>query len=195
MDFAVIEPALAAWASALTGVEATCVLWENAPRVQHNGRIVLLSWVSSVGRGVDGVAWEYAAHADPLQEMTPVSRGPRELVVQLSAQTHDQRPGQTARALLEQLRDRLHWPSGRAILSAAGLALGSMPGSVTPADYRVDGRMVSRAVLDVRLNAVSNAADTAGRTGYLATVAVASALTDPAGDPLPASLQLGDTLP
>lgn len=195
MLFSVIEPALLGWVSALTGIERLCCVWKNAPRPQHNGRLVLLSWVSSTGRGTDGVSWEYAANADPLQEVTPVSRGPRELVLQVSVESFDQRPGETSRAALEQLRDRLHWPSSRAALAAVGLALGSMPGGVIEADYAVDKRMVSRSLLEVRLNGASTSRDIAGRTSYIATADVTAAITDPAGTPLAASIQPGGTLP
>lgn len=195
MDFAVLEPGLVVWVALLTGLTPGSVQWQNAARVQTNGRACDLSWIGSQGRGVDGTAWRYATNADPLQEMTPVSQGPRELTLQLSAETYSQRPGETGRAALEQLRDRLHWPSSKAALRAVGLALGSMPGAVTTSDYRSGGRTISRCLLEVHFNAVAAGADAAGRTSYLATAVVTPVLTDPAGDPLPDSLQPGGTLP
>lgn len=197
MDLTVIEPGLLAWASALTGVPLPFCLWENQPRVQHQGQLVLLRWVSGAGKGVDGFVYEVDPDVDPAEgpEMMAVSRGPRQLVVQVDVEVYDQRPGRTARAALERLRDRLYLPSSAALLEAAVVALGAAPGSVLPTDYEGDnGRMVSRATLDVPLNAASVTVD-AGRLYSVATAGLTAALTDPAGTPLPAPIQPGGTLP
>lgn len=189
MNLATIEPALVQWAAALTGVEASCVLWENAPRVRHNGRLVLLSWVSRTGVGVDATAWNYAANADPLAEMTPSAEGARELVVQVSVEvTTDQRPGYNAAALAEQARTRIRWPRALAMLEASGLALATV-GPATQADYPADGRLVSRSLFEVRFNAVASEADAAGATSYIATVGATGTVRAPDGTDVPSTLQ------
>lgn len=189
MNLATIEPALVTWAAALTGVEASCVLWENAPRVRHNGRLVLLSWVSRTGVGTDGTEYVYAADADPLAEMTPTTSGNRELVVQVSVEvTTDQRPGYNAAALTERARTRIRWPRALAMLEAVGLALATV-GPATQADYPADGRMVARSLFEVRFNAVASEADVDGRTSYIATVELDAAVERPDGTDLPATLQ------
>jgi hypothetical protein len=195
MDLATIEPALLAWAAALTGVPVAFCQWENAPRVQHRGQLVLLRWVSGVGRGSDGFTYEVDDDVtDDGPEMVAVSRGPRQLVVQVDVEVHDQRPGQTARALLERLRDRIYLPSSTDLLDAANVALGAPPGSILPLDYDIDGHFVSRCVLDVNLNAASVTRDT-GRVYSVATVGLSAALSDPAGAALADSIQPGGTLP
>ena len=167
MDLATIEPALLGWAAAITGVESTCVLWENAPRVRSNTALVLLSWVSIVGVGTDETSWAYAENVDPLQEMTATVAGPRTCVLQLSVETYDQRPGYTARAIAETARTRARGPRSEAALLAAGLGLAGV-GDVRNADYRVDQRWIARTVMECRLNAESRVVD--GTTSYIATV-------------------------
>ena len=194
MDLTSIEPALAALLATLSGVEATCVVWENAPRPRYNSRLALLSWVSGVGVGVDETTWDYAVAVDPLAEMTPTVTGQRKVVLQVSVESLDQRPGYTARNTLEEVRTRLQSPSALAALKAVGLAFASS-GNVTPADYRVDGRWLSRSVLDVRLNALSRITDTAGRTSYLATIGAVPTITRPDGAAVDPDIAPGGTLP
>lgn len=167
MDLATIEPALVTWAAAVTGVEASCVVWENAPRVRPNTALVLLSWVSIVGVGIDETAWTYEANADPLAEMTATVAGPRACVLQLAVETFDQRPGHTARAIAEVARTRAQGPTSLAALQAVKLGFAGV-GLVTNADYRVDQRMISRTVMEVRLNAESRVTDST--TSYIASV-------------------------
>lgn len=189
MDLATIEPALAALAATLTGVEATCCVFENAPRPRANTALVILSWVSRSGFGTDETSWEYAANADPLLEMTPTVQGPRVASLQFAVEVFaDQRPGHNAASLIERARTRLRWPSSLTTLSAAGLALASI-GAATQADYRADGRMVSRSLFEVRLNGASTEADTAGATSYIADADVTGTVTDAEGTALPETLQ------
>lgn len=167
MDLASIEPALLTWAAAVTGVEASCVLWENAPRVRPNTALVLLSWVSVTGVGTDETSWAYEANTDPLQEMTATVAGPRACVLQVAVETFDQRPGYTARAIAESARTRARGPTSEAALLAAGLGLANV-GDVRTADYRVDQRWIPRTVTEFLLNAESRVTD--GTTSYIASV-------------------------
>ena len=189
MDLATVEPALCALAAKVTGIEAGCCAFVNAPRPRHNGKMALLSWVSRTGRGLDASSWEYAENADPLLEMTPSAGGAREASLQFSVEVYvDQRPGYNAAALLERARTRLSWPSSLAALAAAGLALATI-GPATQADYRADGRMVSRALFEVRFNAVDFEDDLDGRTSYIATAEVTGAVVDVDGTGRPDSIQ------
>lgn len=194
MDLATIEPALAAVASAITGVEAGCCVWENAPRPRHNGRLVTLSWVSNAPAGTDAVGWEYAPNADPLLEMTPTAKGHRKPRVQIVVEVHDQRPGYNAAAVVERARTRLTWPSVRRALTAAGLALAG-DGEAVNLDGKVDGRLVSRRAFELRFNGVSTEADAAGRTSYIASVGLTPTIRRPDGAPVDSDLQPGGTTP
>lgn len=190
MNLTTIEPALCAIASSLTGITAACCLFENAPRpMSADGRFVILSWVSRSGVGQDGLRWDYAVAADPLDEMTPTVQGSRECRLQFAVEiTADQRAGHSAAALAETARTRFTRPSIRAALEAAGLALASV-GAATQADYPADGRMVSRSLFEVVLNAHASEADTTSRTSYIATVEAVAAIEGVDGIDLPASIQ------
>jgi len=194
VDLATIEPALTSLASALTGVESACVVWENAPRPRHNGRLVLLSWVAIAGAGVDETSWAYAENADPLLEMTPTVNGQRKATLQIAVEVIDQRSGHNARQLAERARTLAQGPSSLAALAVVGLAFaGAEP--VQQADYRVDNRMVSRCTVDFHLNALSTVTDTAGATSYIATVETAATITHPDGTAVDSDAQPGGTLP
>lgn len=194
MDFEAVEAGLLDWASVVTGVERACCQWENEARVQDNGRLCLLSWVSSVGFGTDDRAWVYAANADPLLEMTPVISGPRSYVLQISVECIDQRSGHTARASLERARERIQAPSALARLKALDLAYADL-GTVLTTDYAVDDHLVSRCTLDVTLNASGSFTDTDGRTSYIATLALSSTVTRPDGSAAPSAAIPGGTIP
>lgn len=194
MDHAVVGPALVTWAAALTGVPASCVLWENQPRVQHNGQLVLLRWVSEVAVGVDAPRWDYAAAPDPLAEMTPTVEGNRQLALQVDIEVHDQRPGVNAHAIASRARTRVYWPSLLASLRAVGLAVARVE-QVVVTDYPVDGRFVSRRTFDVILNAVSAEADAAGATSYIATVTTVGTVTRPDGGAIDPDIAPGGTAP
>jgi hypothetical protein len=191
MDFETIEPALLLLVASATGVEASCVLFENAPRVRHNGQLALLSWVSTgnVGGATDEERWAYVSNANPLQEMRVTLAGPRELRLQVSVETLDQRPGYTARALAERARARFAAPSARAALEAVGLAFVRAT-EVTRADYRVDGRVVPRSLFEAQMNGAASFEDTDARTSYIATVGVTATVKRPDGSTVsPSSLQ------
>lgn len=194
MDHATLAPALLDWVSALTGVTRLCCQWENEPRVQHTGQLVLLRWVSEVAVGVDAPRWDYAAAVDPLAEMTPVVEGNRQLALQVDIEVHDQRPGVNAHAIASRARTRVYWPSLLASLRAVGLAVARVE-QVLVTDYPVDGRFVSRRTLDVILNAVSAETDAAGATSYIATVTTVGTVTRPDGGAIDPDIAPGGTAP
>lgn len=188
MDLSVAEPALCALVSAVSGLPAAACLFENMPR-PLGSPLALLSWVSRRGVGLDGVTWAYEAATDPMEEMTPTVQGSREASLQIAVEVYaDQRSGHNAASIVEHIRTRLDRPSSRAALEAAGLALATK-GPATQADYKADGRMVSRSLFEVVLNGRATEADTAGRTSYIATVEVTAALEGVDGDALSDSIQ------
>jgi hypothetical protein len=188
VNHTLIEPALCSLASAITGVDAGLCVFQNAARPRHNGTLVTLSWVSIESVGTDEQEWTYAANADPLLEMTPTVQGPRAATLQLSIESTDQRPGYTAHALADKARTRLFWPSSLEALSDVDLALASI-GNVVTADYKVDGRWLSRCTLDVRLNGIASEADLNGRTSYIATVEATATIRSPNGTALDIDIQ------
>lgn len=191
MNFPTYQPALVTWVKALTGLAV--VQFENEPRVQHDGRLGLLSWVSARGVGTDEVRIDVdSGAAKPSPNLTPVQLGQRSLTLQISIEVHDQRATAHARMLLEQLRDRVRWPSSMKTLRTANLGLANV-GTVTPADYRVSApvpRWISRCLLEVTFNATTEEVDTAGKFPSIETVEVTSHIKNPAGVEVAPSLQL-----
>lgn len=190
MNLTTIEPALRAIAASITGIALPLCVFENVPRPQSpDGRMVILSWVSRSGFGQDSARWDYAADADPLQEMTPTVHGSREARLQFAVEvTVDQRPGYSAAAIIERARTRMSRPSSLAALEAVDLALASV-GPATTADYNADGRMVSRSLFELALNGVANDADADGRTSYIASVEATASVTNAGGTTLSSTVQ------
>jgi hypothetical protein len=188
MNFATINPALCTLASKITGVEAGCCVFEDAPRPRSNGSLAILSWVSpGAAVGIDATRWAFESHPDaPLTEMTPTVGGDRIAVLQIAVETTAS--WTAAEIAANRARTLLRAPSSLAALRAVGLALATV-GPTTRAPYTADNRRVARSLFEVRLNAVDEQADTDGRTSYIATVEVTGAVVDPAGTDLPDSIQ------
>jgi len=193
VDLATVEPALSALVARATGITAACVQWENAPRVQHNGSLALLSWVSETSIGHDETQWSYTdvGEGDPLTEMTPTARQRVRAVLQVSVEVHDQRPGVNASAIAQRIPARLRAPSFVAEIAALGLGLANV-GDVRRADYEVDDRFVSRTLVELTFNAHTTFVDEAGRNAAIATVEIDATVLSAGGAELPATLA-GDT--
>lgn len=194
MDLATIAPALSALVARATGITAALVQWENEPRRQHTGSLALLSWVSETSIGHDETAWTYTdvGDGDPLTEMTPTTRQRVRAVLQVSVEVHDQRPGVNASAIAQRVPARLRAPSFVAEIAAMGLGLADI-GDVRREDYDVDGRFVSRALVEITLNAHTTFVDEAGRNASIAQVEVDATVLSAGGSTLPATLA-GDTI-
>ena len=196
MDLEAIEPGLRAWIATLTGIAAACVTFENAPRPQAvaPGQ-ALLSWVSVTAKDTPGVVWDYdadAGAADALTEMVPTVLGDRVLVLQVGVESIDHRPGYSASVLAQRIADRAFSPSSDATLASLNLGLADV-GAPQRADYASDGRMRSRAVVEVRLNASFAFTDTDGSTSSIASVTADATVTGSSGSPLPDSVDPGGT--
>ncbi len=189
MDLAVVAPALSALVARATGITAALVQWENEPRRQHNGSLALLSWVSTPSIGHDETAWAYTdvGEGDPLTEMTPTTRQRVRAVLQVSVEVHDQRPGVNASAIAQRVPARLRAPSFVAEIAAMGLGLADI-GDVRREDYDVDGRFVSRALVELTFNAHTTFVDEAGRNASIAQVEIDATVLSAGGAELPATL-------
>jgi hypothetical protein len=194
VDLATVEPALSTLVARATGITAALVQWENAPRVQHTGSLALLSWVSETSIGHDETRWAYTdvGNGNPLTEMTPTVRQRVRAVLQVSVEVHDQRPGQSASAIAQRIPARLRAPSFVAEIAAMGLGLAAV-GDVRRADYDVDDRFVSRALVELTLNAHTTFVDTDGRNASIAQVEIDATVLSAGGTTLPATLA-GDTI-
>src|SRR5690606_13125172 len=97
---------------------------------------------------------EYDDEDDTIRQ---VEKGARVLVVQIAAESDSQELSKSSLAVAERVRSRLPLLEVRALVEATGLALAST-GPVFDASYRDPsdaGRVHSRAVFDVRFNAVN----------------------------------------
>lgn len=194
MHLETIEPGLCAWIATLTGIAVALVTFENAPRpMDAPGGRATLSWVSMAAKDTPGVVWDYDAGAvDALAELTPTVLGDRVLVLQVGVESIDHRPGYSASALAQRIADRAFSPSSDAALEALNLGLADV-GAPQRADYASDGRMRSRAVVEVRLNASFAFTDTDGSTSSIASVTADATVTGSSGSPLPDSVDSGGT--
>lgn len=195
MDLADIEPGLATWVAARTGIAAAVCTWENAVRPHFVSTRALLSWVSMPSKGTPGVVWDYdeaAGEVDALTEMVPTVMGDRLLVLQVGVESIDQRPGYSASVLAQRLCDRAHAPSSDVALETLNLGLADV-GAPQRADYAADGRMISRAVVEIRFNASFAHIDTDGTTSSIESVEVNATVTGSNGSPLPSSVDGGGT--
>jgi hypothetical protein len=188
MDLATIEPALLAAVSTITGLSAAACVFENAPRPIAQA-VALLSWVSRSGVGIDEASWTYEAAEDPIDEMTPTVEGPRYAVLQIAVEVYaDQRSGHNAASIAERARTRLMLPRVLDALAESSIAVATV-GPATQADYTADGRMVSRSLFELRLNATSVATDTDGRTSYIADASITATVRDATGSTVSETLQ------
>ena len=181
MNFPAIKAALKTLVATLTG--AALVQFENEPRKAYHGVIVLLSWVSGVGVGIDENRWDIDENIDaPDPNATPIIHGLRTLALQVSAEVHDQRTvSEDARGMLEHLRTRIRRAASLAALKAVNIGLIDC-GNVLQSDYKVDGHVVSRCLIELRFNAVEFDRDTDGATSTIETVEVTSHAANTAGD-------------
>lgn len=191
MNLATIEAGLIAWVKTYSGL--TVAVFENMPRPFTPGAIGILSWVSSVAPGVDETRWEVddlVAAPDP--NATPIQTGPRVLALQIAVETIRQSASAPhSRAYLETLRTRHRRDASLAALKALNVASAGL-GSITQVDYMADGRMVSRALCEMRLNAAAFDRDNAGATSTIETAEVTSHVDGVDGVELPPPLNYTD---
>lgn len=195
MDLATIEPGLLAWLSTLTGTALALCVKANAARpvVPAGAALVLIQWVSIPQVGLDAEEWEYnEAAATAVTELTPSLHGDRRPVLQVDVEVEDQRAGYDASAVAQRVVDRCRAPSSLTALEALNVALAGVTG-VRRTDYAFNGRMTSRATLELTFNAVSHYTDTAGQTATITSVQIGATVTGSAGTALPDTVDSGGT--
>jgi hypothetical protein len=177
MDFGAIEQGLSTLIETVSGIPVVC--WENAIRQRHGGEIVLLSWVSINQRGRDESRIVDSGASAPTPNLTEELYGLRAASIQIAVETNDARgSGPNATAYCERIRSRLGLDSSGESLRALGLAV-STTGAVVRADYSFDGRMVSRSLFELRLNAIALETDAA--IPSIDTVVATSEIESPTG--------------
>lgn len=98
----------------------------------------------------------YAAPGAPLGSIVESANGNRELVIEVTCDRFDQ--SAPAYETIQRIRDRLWLRSARAECAALGIAV-SKSGPIRRIDADLDGRSVSRYVLEIWANSMSNATD------------------------------------
>jgi hypothetical protein len=195
MDLATIEPGLLSWLSTLTGAASALCAKANATRpvVPAGSALVLMQWVSIPQVGLDAEQWEYNdAATTAVTELTPSLHGNRRPVLQVDVEVEDQRAGYDASAVAQRLVDRCRAPSSLTALEALNVALAGV-GAARRTDYPFNGRMVSRASVELTFNAVSHYTDTAGQTATVTSVEIGATVTGSAGTALPNNVDSGGT--
>lgn len=131
--------------------------WRQQPQQMHASSQVTIDWLTERGLGVDELVVEDVDEegeptTDPelVDGVRETAHGLREVTLQVTAWTADQRLGRSARALLERLRARLHWTSATVLLAELGLGLVRIEPTLT-LDPSQDGRAASVATMDVVL--------------------------------------------
>lgn len=193
MNFEAIQPALVVLVAALAGLNVKAVAWKDEPRpMPHDGRQVLLSWVTDVGVGVDEIRFE-----DPEDEeathVVPVVVGNRVVALQVQIETQNTKPNAPhALALAERVRTRLARPSTFTALQAINLGLIGA-GVITLPNYESNQRVVATAVVEIRFNATVTDRDTDDETqGVIEHAEITTEFAGEDGTQLPASVQAID---
>lgn len=98
----------------------------------------------------------YAGPGAPLGSVIYSANGNRELTIAITCDRFNQ--SQPAYETIQRIRDRLWLPSTRAACADLGIAV-SKSGRIMRVDADLDGRSVSRYILEVTANTMSNASD------------------------------------
>jgi hypothetical protein len=98
----------------------------------------------------------YAGPGAPLGGVVYSVNGNRELTIEITCDRFNQ--SQPAFETLQRIRDKLWLPSTRAACTALGIAV-SKSSRILRVDADLDGRSVSRYILEVTANSMSNASD------------------------------------
>lgn len=194
MNLATLKPLLVTWVSTQLGVDSTVVVWQNAPRPQSVGVLVTLSIVSTTGIGIDETRWDFTSDPAPALNATATTQRLWTMRLQVSVESFDQTPGNGALEVAQGLRDAWRAPSSVDFLAAQNIAVRDVKEAIQR-DYPVQGRWISRAITEVRINAASAYTDTRGATNTLEHVGIVGTVTDESGTPYPPSLQVNETMP
>jgi hypothetical protein len=159
------QDGLLALAAALTGLD---VVWEDQPRPATSDvsrGIVLLSFTATASVGRDEVRTTFDTGS---QDFGDTAVGQRMLPWRIKVDSLEQGNADTAWNILEKMRLRLRWQSSIDALNALNVSIATT-GQVQDLQVPVDDRVISRAALDVMLNASFSEADPT-RYPYIAEI-------------------------
>jgi hypothetical protein len=191
MDFATAHAALITLVAALSGVNASFVVFKGLPQPRHNGQLIRLSWLSMPTVGTDETRYENDGSVlVPDPNLTPAVVSLSRATLQVEVECNDNRATGHAFKIARQILNRVRRPSSLEALRAVNLGLAGTTGPIQ-ADYTADDHNVSRAIIEFAFNASNFDVDTEDATGSIESVDVTTnTLDDVDGDPLPDSLQL-----
>jgi len=166
-DWSLIESTLEAWVLDVTGLPT---YWRGRPRAPSflNAGYALLDITGRRTVGVDDVVVEYDATQSAGQEIRGYQSGQRVFTFSVQIRTQRQSVDNDAKNYTSLIHDSLRLPIKTvAPLAAASIAVASVL-SDTDISQTLDGRDLSIAQIDIRMNAGSQTEDTP--TGYIARV-------------------------
>jgi hypothetical protein len=155
VNYEAYKPALKAWASAITQLPESHVVFMNDPQPRAAEKMVYLNVRGTRSLGVGD---RFQSYDETAKEITETHSGSREILLTFQVDSYDMRAAGNALSLINKAVTRMRLDSSMAILEAAGLALATADDPVD-ASYAFDKRMVSRYSMDVVLNATSSETD------------------------------------
>ena len=179
-DWSTIETTLEAWVLSITGLPT---YWRGRPRASEfsNTGYALLSISARRTLGVDQVDREYDVTQPAGEEIRTYQSGQRVFTFAVQIRTQRQTVDVDAKHYTSLIHDSLRMPTKTvAALAVADIAVATVLAD-TDIDQGLDGRDLSIAQIDIRMNAKSITEDTP--VGYIETIRGA-VLEIPEGTPV-----------
>jgi hypothetical protein len=169
------------------------VMWRDEPRRQAPGNVRgILHITPSRSFGVDYVEYDQDPGLAAGEDYVPTVKGQRGITLSLQVESLSARAGQTARFYLERARTKLRAPSTQSTFKGIGLAFQTAE-RVIDVDAEVDGRVLSKATLDVQCGATAEYTDTDGATSWIDTIELSdNELKNPDGTRVEQDLQFNN---
>ena len=178
MNFTTQKAAMKAWVEAQTGLPA---VWRHEHRSWVGKTRALLDLHSTGGLGVDQLVYERDSSLPAGADLLYTIVGSRQMRLSILVEGRDQTPGGDAQVYLERLRTSLRKPDVLSAFRDAKLSFASAE-TVVNLDMVVQGRMESRASLDVNLNALETEKEDVSSAGsYVDKVEISADFGDGAG--------------
>lgn len=189
MDIAGYKVALRTWVADQCGIGtplagAKIVQWRDEKGGWQSKPRIRLHLKNPAGVGIEHTIWEQDEDLEGAEggaDTVPTIRGDRTITLEIDAESRDQDGDGVAIFYLMKLKLSLRKPTVQAALRDAGLAFST---SESPLDISswVDGRLESRATMDIHFNAIVEEIDTDEAQSFVETFGIAAELTTPAGD-------------
>lgn len=173
------QDGLEALFAGLLGLEAAACAFLRQPRRQIRGLRLQLDPLTILRTGVEDVRRTVTGALNE-EQLVEERIGHRVLVLQVSAWSAEQSLQSAPLFALEQLRTRLRWQSTLDALEALALAFEGAEQPVSVPD-RIDGRVQTRATLDIRLAFASVEQDAQNLVDWIGRAIIDGTLRDPAG--------------